>query len=327
MRLSTLSSPSFHRRKPAASTHPRSPITPFACALLLLALGATPSLVAERIQVAYAGSMGVVMDRALGPAFAAAHSVSYEGMGQGAYGLARLIASGQIRPDVFVSITPGPMRVLLDRGLAATAYPIASTQMVIAYNPHGRFAEQLEEAAAGRIPWYEVLSRPGFHFGRTDPAVDPQGQNIIFTMLLAERYYRLPGLAERILGTFENPAQIFSEPSLLSRLEAGQLDAASGYRSAVVSHGLPYITLPDEINLSDARLADSWYRGVSLRLRMPDGKLRELQSQPLVFYAAALANAPNPRLASAFVGYLRSGTGAAILERYGYGGPKGAPLR
>ena len=58
---------------------------------------------------------------------------------------------------------------------------------------------------------------------------------IIFTMLLAQSFCNQPGLAARILGDYQNPQQIFAEPSLLSRLEAGQLDAASGYLSATSS--------------------------------------------------------------------------------------------
>src|SRR5690348_10645185 len=64
------------------------------------------------IRVAYAGSMGTVLDTALGPAFARANGVEYQGIGQGAYGLARLLTSGQIQAEVFISITPGPMQIV-----------------------------------------------------------------------------------------------------------------------------------------------------------------------------------------------------------------------
>ena len=44
-------------------------------------------------------------------------------------------------------------------------------------------------------------------------------------MLLAQSFYKQPGLAEKILGGYQNQQQIFAEPSLLTRLEAGQIDA------------------------------------------------------------------------------------------------------
>ena len=49
------------------------------------------------LRVAYAGSMGVVMDSAAGPAFAKDHHATYQGIGQGSYALARLLAAHQLQ--------------------------------------------------------------------------------------------------------------------------------------------------------------------------------------------------------------------------------------
>lgn len=298
-----------------------------AAAAVCLFTGLAGRANAGQIQVAYAGSMGVVMDRFLGPQFGRAHEAQYQGIGHGAYALARLILSKQLRPDVFVSVTRGPMELLLRSGLVAVASPVASTQMVITYNPRSRFAGALKEAATGSRPWFSVLEEPGLKFGRTDPSIDPQGRNIIFTFLLAERYYHRPNLVKKILGALDNPVQIFTETSLLSRMEAGQIDASSGYRSAAVSHGLPYIALPPEINLGDAAYAKSWYSSVELQIRGPYGAPETLHTQPLIFYAATLAGARHPRLAEAFVSYLRSSQAQAVFRSHGYGPPSGPQLR
>ncbi|MGC8504778.1 MAG: hypothetical protein ACP5MM_08290 [Acidithiobacillus sp.] len=45
--------------------------------------GVGTAMAATPLQVAYAGSMGAVMDLHLGPAFAKAHHVTYQGEGQG----------------------------------------------------------------------------------------------------------------------------------------------------------------------------------------------------------------------------------------------------
>ncbi len=57
--------------------------------LLMTAAGglSLPAQAAMDIRVTYAGSMGKVMDQALGPAFAQQHDGKYEGQGQGAYSL------------------------------------------------------------------------------------------------------------------------------------------------------------------------------------------------------------------------------------------------
>ena len=290
-------------------------------------LAASAAQAAGALRVAYAGSMGVVMDRFLGPAFAKANGVEYQGIGQGAYGLARQLQGRLLQADVFISITPGPIDILRNAGMIGAAVPVASTQMVITYSPKSRFLPELEAAAQGKKPWYEVLQTPGLRFGRTDAAIDPQGQNIIFTMLLAQNYYAQPGLADRILGGTQNTQQIFTEASLLSRLEAGQLDASSGYLSAARSHHLPFIRLPEEINLSNPEMEAKWYKAVQFSIKLPSGKQATLSTQPLVFYAAVLKNSKQPALAGKFVQFLQSPEGQKMLGNNGYSPPMGGPIQ
>jgi molybdate/tungstate transport system substrate-binding protein len=99
-------------------------------------------------------------------------------------------------------------------------------------------------------------------------------------MLLAQNFCKQPGLADKILGGYQNQQQIFAEPSLLSRLEAGQIDASSGYLSAATSHHLPFITLPDEINLSNPDMDAKWYKTVQFTITLPSGKEGQYCSHP-----------------------------------------------
>lgn len=292
-----------------------------ALALLLCTLIAQAAD-APVVRVAYAGSMGVVMDRDLGPAFAKAHGAQYQGIGQGSYALARLIAGKQLVADAFVAITPGPMEVLKQAGFIAQAVPVASTRMVVVYSPKSRFAADFKAAAAGRKAWYDVLREPGLRLGRTDPAVDPQGANALLTLRLAARYYRQPNLLEEVAGELQNPRQMFAETSLMSRLEAGQIDATLGYASAAFSHHLPVIDLPAEIDLAQPAMQAGWYAQASFVL--PGGK--KVEAQPLVFYAAVPANAAQPALGRAFVALLQSAAGQQALRERGYDPPHGAAL-
>lgn len=296
-----------------------------AAAALTLTLSAQA---ADAIRVTYAGSMGVVMDKALGPTFSQQEHVTYQGQGQGAYGMARLLASKKVVADVFVSITPGPMEILKQAGLVDQAVPVASTRMVIAYNPKGKYADAFNAAnqPGAAAPWWKVLQTPGLRFGRTDPVTDPQGQNIVFTMMLAEKYAKQPGLAHAVLGDVQNPQQIFAEGGLLARLQSGQVDAASGYESATRSAKLPYVALPDEINLSNPTFAHDWYDTVSFTVKDAAGKEQVLRPQPLVFYAAVLKNAPEPEVAARFIDFMKSASGQALFEQNGYGQPKGGNL-
>lgn len=275
--------------------------------------------------IAYAGSMGLLMDRALGPAFTAETSERFHGIGRGAFGLAHLIAAKTLQADAFISITSGPIEVLQKAGLVGHAVPVASTAMVIAYSPKSRFAPELNAAAAGKKLWYQVLENKGLRFGRTDPRTDPQGRNILFTFDLAQKFYHQPGLSARILGKPINPAQIFTEPSLLARLDAGELDATSGYESAVKSLKLPFIALPKQINLSDPTMIKPWYSKAAITLDVK-GKTQTLHTEPLVFYACIPHDAPNKASAQKFLALLQSAAGQKLFAHYGYNPPLGGVL-
>ena len=191
----------------------------------------------ETIDVAYAGSMGSLMEGPLKAALAKTLGLDLHGRAQGSNALASLIAGGSIRPDVFMPVTPGPMHTVFKAGKAESAQPFAHTEMVIAYSPRSRFAARFDAAAhaereggPGQESWWRILQEPGLRFGRTDPLGDPQGRNIIFTMMLAARFYKQPDLRKKVLGPFVNEKQIFTEPTVQARLQSGQLDAASAYK-------------------------------------------------------------------------------------------------
>lgn len=293
-------------------------------ALLALVVCA-PAVMAKDIRVTYAGSMGKVMDQGLGPAFTKANSGEYQGQGQGAYGMARLLASHKLEADVFVSINPGPMQILKDAGLIDDAVPVASTSMVIAYNPKGKYAAQFAESSKNNdSAWLNLLAQKDIRFGRTDPYVDPKGQNIVFTLMLAEKYYQQPGMANKVLGDLQNPEQTHQEGGLLTRLESGQIDAAAGYESEIRSAHLPYVALPDEINLSNPAMAKQWYDTVSFTIKDSHGQDQVVHTQPMVYYAAVLKNAPNGvDQGEKFVKFMQSAQGQQLFKQYGYAEPKG----
>ena len=280
--------------------------------------GAATGAAMGTVNVVYAGSMGVLMDHGIAPAFEAESGATFHGMGQAAMALAHLLAAKTTVADVFVSVSAGPVKIVEQAGLTDTGTPVASTDIVLAYSPKSRFAPRFAAgtpASAGKL-----LALPGLRFGRTDPAADPQGQYALYTLQLAELYYKQPGLAQKVAGAMQNPAQIFAEPSLLARLQEGQLDATLGYEAAVMSQKLPYVKLPAEINFGTPSLGKSWYGKAVLTL-----KDKPAHPSPLVYYACVLKNAPNPQGAAAFADFLSSADGQAIFKQYGYNPGKGQP--
>jgi molybdate/tungstate transport system substrate-binding protein len=271
------------------------------------------------LDVAYAGSMGSMMEGPVKAAIAKTLGIDMHGRAQGSDALAQLIVGGTIPVDVFVPVTPGPMMAVIKAGKALHAVPIARTEMAIAYSPKSAFATAFANAGKpGAMPWYQILQQPGIRFGRTDPATDPQGRNIIFTMQLAEAYYKQPGMVAKILGDAVNPAQIFAEPTVEARLQSGELDAASAYRIQPGPFGLPFIRLPEEINLGNQSMHDA-YASATLAL---NGKT--YHPQALVYYAAAIVGVTHADKATAFVQWFGGAEAQAILQKYAYDPPVGA---
>jgi molybdate/tungstate transport system substrate-binding protein len=270
------------------------------------------------LDVAYAGSMGSMMEGPIKSAAARTLKIDFHGRAQGSSALAQLIVGGSIRPDVFIPITPGPALAILRAGKADSAQPIAHTEIVIAYSPKSRFAPRFDAAAKGKEDLWKILLEPGLRFGRTDPVTDPQGRNIIFTMMLAAKANRQTNLVEKILGPTINEKQIFTEPTVMARLQSGELDAASAYKIQPGPFNLPYVTLQPEINLSGEHVhAD--HPEISLNV---NGKTYQLE--PLIFYAAVLKDAPNKKGAAAFVEWLTGAEAQSIFRRYNYDPPGAA---
>jgi molybdate/tungstate transport system substrate-binding protein len=276
------------------------------------------------LDVAYAGSMGSMMEGPIKAGVAQTLQIEMHGRAQGSDALAKLIIAGSIAADVFVPVTPGPMLTVLKAGKASVGTPVARTEMVVAYSPKSKYAREFAGAAArkrGAMPWWQILQQRDIRFGRTDPTVDPQGRNIIFTLQLAEAYYKQPGLAQSILGPTINPSQIFSEPTVEARLQSGELDAAAAYKIQPGPFNLPYVSLPPEINLGSDALRDR-YAQQSLEV---GGVTR--RPEPLVYYAAVLDASAHKGKAAAFVNWL-TGSGQAVFRQYFYDPPAGAsPLR
>ena len=284
---------------------------------------------AAPVRVLYAGSLLNVLERDLGPAFARASGVTVLGRAGGSTALAHLIRDGLVPADVFVSAEPGVNQILAPRAGAPSAawfLTFGTTSMVVAYAPGSRFAAALRSAvdpgsaggpdpALRRRAWFRVLASQGLRLGRTDPALDPKGVRTLLMMRLAEAYYREPGLAERLLGADENPAQIFPEEALIGRLASGQLDAGFFYLVEAVAEHLPYIKLPAPLNLSDPEWAVSY---ATVSYVDPSGVRHA--GAPIVYTVTIPSSVRNREGAERFVAFLLGREGRELLAARGVAG-------
>ncbi|HEU5418908.1 MAG TPA: extracellular solute-binding protein [Streptosporangiaceae bacterium] len=269
--------------------------------------------------VAYAASLAYLNEKVVGPAFEKSTGLSYTGRAGPSDGLSAEIAAKEIAPDAFETVGGASIEALFGK-FTSWYVQYATTSIVVAYNPHSKYASQFRAIASGREPvrdLFTLMEEPGFRLGRTDPNTDPQGRAFIFMLELAAKKYHLPAnTVSKIIGSPANSArspQIFEEAALDSTLQSGQLDAASAYLSQARQLHLSYITLPPDINLGDAADA-AQYKKASITITSTSGQTTKTGS-PLTIDITAIGNSAS---GIKWVDYVLSPAGLALHKQGGY---------
>ncbi|MGO8956401.1 MAG: extracellular solute-binding protein [Streptosporangiaceae bacterium] len=183
-----------------------------------------------------------------------------------------------------------------------------SNQITFAYTSHSKGAGQLTASN-----WYQILSEPGVHIGRSNPAADPSGYQTLQMLQLADGYYHDPGLSAAVLKNSPDSSVAETETSLLSALQSGQIDYLAIYKSNALEDHLDYIKLPARINLSDPAMAAT-YGTVTVN----GGSLGELTGKPIIYGLTVPATAPDAALGEAFVKFVLGARGQTIMASEGF---------
>src|SRR6266481_3479838 len=268
------------------------------------------------VRVALAGTVEPPIVDHIGPAFTAATGYPVELTRAPSIALANRIVSGELKPDVYISSYANVMELLFgpaNNDRARWYLTILRSRTALLYSPHSRFKDDFEAARTGRLPWYEVLQRPGLVLKRPDPTVDSGGYRAIFVFELAEKHYRIPGLKARTIGIDNNESQYFDRTKDYPLLRNGSIDATVQFVTNALVGGVPYIDLPEEVDQSAPALAE-WYATVSYT--NPRGQT--FQGAPAFYGVTIPAAAENAAGAEAFVRFLLSGSSLNKLERAGF---------
>jgi molybdate/tungstate transport system substrate-binding protein len=238
------------------------------------------------VDVAYAASLEQVMNATLAPAFEKATGATFTGYPAGSTALVSAIKGRTRTEDVFVSAAPSANDALTGapHGDWVSWYAsLAAAPLVLGYNPSSTFADALRSK-----PWYQVVSQPGFHLGRTDPQVDPKGKLSVQALDQAASALGEPSLAAKATST----AGVFPEETLVGRLQSGNLDAGFLYANEARAANIPTVSLAPV----------------------------DLSAQ---YTVTVLNRAANEQAAEAFVAYLYSPAGRTILRNAGLNLPAG----
>ena len=182
-----------------------------------------------------------------------------------------------------------------------------ANQITFAYTSHSKGASQLTSSN-----WYKILSQPGVRIGRSTPAADPSGYQILQMLKLADAYYHDPSLSAAVLKNSPNSEEASVETSLIGALQSGQIDYLAIYRSDALQNHFKYINLPAQISLSDPKLAKQ-YATVSVQ-----GVSGPTTGKPIIYGVTVPSNAPDPSLGEKFVSFVISPKGQAIMRSNGF---------
>lgn len=186
----------------------------------------------------------------------------------------------------------------------------AGNEMALVYNPQSLFADKINLSN-----WTSVLLDPEVRFGRSDPGSDPCGYRTILSLRLAEKYYHKPGLIQQFMVKDEQYIRP-KEVDLLALLETRTIDYIFIYKSVAIQHKLPYLELPDSINLGNPGLKD-FYSQVSVEVTgNKPGETFTQVGEPMVYGITIPENCSNLPAAIAFVKFLVT-DGQEIMQKMG----------
>ena len=189
------------------------------------------------VDVFSAGSLNTLMTKTVGPAFHAATGYTLVDTSGGSGTLAANIKNKVAVADVFVSAAPADDALLMgaSNGNWVKWYgAFATSPEVLGYYPKSKFAKDLKT-----MPWYKVITMPGFRLGRTNPSQDPGGVLAAKALEETAAARHLPALKK--LAT-ESSDEFVENPEEAD-IQTGALDGAFMYEADANSQNSPFVKL------------------------------------------------------------------------------------
>jgi molybdate/tungstate transport system substrate-binding protein len=213
--------------------------------------------------------------------------------------------------DIIASSDYFVINELLIPDYASWSIRFATNEIVIAYLEKSKYSKEINSDN-----WMDVLQRKDVVYSRSDPDSDPCGYRTLFTFMLAEKHYKKPGLAEKMSSKDKDYIRP-KEVDLVALLESDAIDYMFQYKSVAIQHGLKYIELPREINLSDPSKNDI-YSSVSTDVAgsKPGIKLK-VTGDYINYSITVLDNAPQKEEAVNFLEFLLGREGMEIFKSNG----------
>jgi molybdate/tungstate transport system substrate-binding protein len=213
--------------------------------------------------------------------------------------------------DIIASADYFVINELLIPEYAKWSIRFATNEIVIAFSDKSKYSTEIN-----RDNWTDILLRNDVIYSRSDPDTDPCGYRSVFAIMLAEKFYGKKNLAEKMLlknRDFIRPKEV----DLVALIESNACDYMFQYKSVAIQHGLKYLELPSDVNLSDPAKADL-YKSVSLEVtgNKPGTKIK-MTGDYINYSMTVLDSAPRKNEAIDFMCFILSEGELEILRKDG----------
>lgn len=280
-------------------------------AVILLTLMGCGDGSGKKLIIFHAGSLSVPVRR-LAEAFEKANpGVTILTESAGSLHSARKITELGKPCDILLSADHFVVSSMLIPRFATWNIRFATNEIVVAYRPESKYSSVFRSDN-----WADILLKDDVIIGRADPDADPCGYRTVFAARLAESWYGRPGLADSLLGKDKDYIRP-KEVDLVALAETGVIDYMFQYKSVAIQHGLLYLELPDEINLSSPGLKEQ-YAGVFYMIPGEEPGLRtEVRGDYISYSGTVMNGAPQKELAMQFFAFMLSDDGKRIFSECG----------
>jgi molybdate/tungstate transport system substrate-binding protein len=217
--------------------------------------------------------------------------------------LIRDMAAGK-KTDVYLSVDYADIPKLMIPDFADWFVIFAATGFVLRYTDQSKYAGEVSSNN-----WLEIIQREDVPFCRSDPENDPAGYRSLMVFQLAEKYYKIPGLAKKLE---EKSGKQFLSANTIAERDKGYSFSYSSW-----TMGGKIIQLPDEINLSNEKCAD-YYRQASVTIPgLKPGTLVTMCGEPIRLGLTIPQTCINRPAALAWTRLLLSAKGKVLIEQAG----------
>ena len=284
---------------------------PFFAIFLLTSCGSSHSGKTKEVIIFHAGSLSVPFKQLKNEYEKKNPDVSILLESAGSLVCARKITELKKPCDIIASADYVVINELLIPEYATWSIRFATNEIVIGYHQKSKHSSEINADN-----WIDILLMDDVIYSRSDPDSDPCGYRSVLMLMLAEKFYNKEGLAAKVVSKdidWVRPKEV----DLIALIETNSIDYMFQYKSVAIQHGLSYIELPDEINLSDL-LKEDIYNTVSIDVTgSKPGTKMKVTGGYINYSMTVLDEAPQKNEAIDFMCYVLSEEGLGIFRMNG----------